>query len=35
MTRTFDPNGNERWAAVNAPGFNLTPLAVLDPLSVQ
>src|ERR1700681_1967473 len=26
VTRTFDPNGRDRCAAVSAPGFNLTPL---------
>jgi hypothetical protein len=35
VTRTFDPKGSDRWAAVNAPGFNLNPLAVRDPLSVE
>jgi hypothetical protein len=35
VTRTLLPNGNERCAAVNAPGSTLWPLAVLDPLSVD
>jgi hypothetical protein len=32
-TSTYARNGD--FAAVNAPGFNLTPLAVRDPLSVE
>ena len=35
VTLAFDPNGKDRDAAVNAPGFNLAPLAVRDPLSVE
>jgi hypothetical protein len=35
VTRTFNPNGKDLWAAVKAPRFNLAPLAVRDPLSVE
>jgi hypothetical protein len=35
VTRTREPNGIERWAAVIAPGLSRTPLAVRDPLSVE
>jgi hypothetical protein len=35
VTRTLLPNGNDRCAAVKAPGSNLLPLAVREPLSVE
>jgi hypothetical protein len=35
VTLALDPNGSVRDAAVNALGFNLAPLAVRDPLSVE